>query len=65
MIEDETLNTHLHHIQEYVNEMSPSPREDVRSRDSSQSGIANIVDHVVVQPQAKELLLNNTITLPY
>jgi hypothetical protein len=45
--------------------MSPSPREDVRSPDSSKSGNAAIVERVVLQPQAKELLLNNTITLPF
>jgi hypothetical protein len=50
MIDDDALKHHLSQVQEYVNEMTPSPRE--------QSPVDRIIPH------AKELLLNDKIQLP-
>ena len=50
MIDDDALKHHLQQVQEYVNEMTPSPRE--------QSPAA--IDNRII-PHAKELLLNDKI----
>ena len=62
MIEDETLNNHLSHIQEYVNEMSPSPREEMIAAEPQSLSATAAAEKPI--PHAKELLLNDTIVLP-
>ena len=65
MIEEDALRGHLEHVTEYVNEMSPTPNTVSSEKSESNPPVFNLPQGERVSPHAKELLLNDTIVLPY